>query len=241
MNFTSADGLTLHYERHGDSGPPLVFVHGYTGDITDWQHQIPEFSRTHRLLILDNRGHGRSQAPADGSGFGIERMADDVEALAAHVGFDRYHLLGHSMGGAIVQEIALRSPTKLLSLILEDTTYRFGNHELEFPEKPQPVPPERQEQVLERMSRMTAETLLGAWEALISWPGTETRASGITTPTLVIYGGHDAPALIAGSKRLGELIPESQTHEIAAAAHAPQEEQPEEFNATLGNFLRRVS
>jgi pimeloyl-ACP methyl ester carboxylesterase len=241
MDFMSSDGLTLHYERHGDSGAPLVFVHGYTGDITDWQHQIPEFSRTHRILILDNRGHGRSQAPADGSAFGIDRMADDVEALAAHVGFERYHLLGHSMGGAIVQEIALRSPTKLLSLILEDTSYCFAGHKLEFPEAPQPLPPERQEQVLARMSRMTPETLLAAWQALMSWPGTETRAHRIDLPTLVIYGTHDAPALVAGSKRLGELIPGSQTRSIAEAAHAPQEEQPEQFNAALRAFLRRAS
>ena len=59
-------------------------------------------------------------------------------------------------------------------------------------------------------------------------------------PTLVIYGTHDAPALVAGCKRLGELIPGSQTHAVAEAAHAPQEEQPEDFNATLGDFLRRV-
>ena len=141
MDFTSPDGVRLHYELHGDNGDPLVFVHGFTGDITDWQHQIPDFSRTHRLLVVDNRGHGRSAAPAYESGITIERMADDIEALAARVGFERYHLLGHSMGGAIVQEIALRSPAKLLTLILEDTSYRFSGHKLEIPEAPQPLPP----------------------------------------------------------------------------------------------------
>lgn len=240
MDFTSPDGLTLYYELHGESGAPLVFVHGYTGDITDWQHQIPQFSRDFRILILDNRGHGRSQAPAEAASFSIERMADDVEALAAHVGFERYHLLGHSMGGAIVQEIALRSPDKLLSLILEDSSCRFAGHKLEFPEVPRPLPPDRQEQVLARMSRMLPETLLAGWQALMKWQGTEQRAAHITAPTLVIYGSHDAPALIEGSKRLGELIPNSTTVLINEAAHAPQEERPEEFNAVLGEFLGRA-
>src|SRR5262245_23230794 len=125
MATTAIDGVEIYYEQHGTAGEPLVLVHGFTGDITDWRHQIEEFAPTHRVLALDNRGHGRSAAPSDPTAFGIERMADDVEALAAHAGFDRFHLLGHSMGGTIVQEIALRSPAKLLSLILEDTSFHF--------------------------------------------------------------------------------------------------------------------
>src|SRR5689334_10727057 len=102
------NGVNLYYERHGENGEPLVFVHGYTGDITDWRYQLPVFSKTHQLLILDNRGHGKSEAPPDRSSYSVLQMADDAEALIAHAGFERYHLLGHSMGGAVVQEIALR-------------------------------------------------------------------------------------------------------------------------------------
>ncbi len=240
MDFISPDGLKLHYELHGTSGDPLVFVHGFTGDVTDWRHQIPEFSRTHRLLVLDNRGHGHSQAPADPTAMSIDLMADDVEALAAHVGFERYHLLGHSMGGAVVQEIALRSPAKLLSLILEDTSYRFAGHKVEIPEPPRPLPPKRQEEVMARMSRMTPETLLAGWRALMSWQGTEERAPQITAPALIIYGTCDATALVEGCVRLGELIPKSEMCPIADAAHAPQEERPEEFNAALRQFLERA-
>lgn len=241
MEFVSSDGVTLHYEKHGSSGDPLVFVHGFTGDITDWRHQVPEFSRTHRLLILDNRGHGFSAAPADAASITVERMADDVEALVAHAGFERYHLLGHSMGGAIVQEIALRSPERLLSLILQDTSYRFGGHKLEFPESPRPRSPQRQEQVIERMSRMKPETLMAGWRALMSWQGTEHRAGQITARTLIVYGTHDAPALIEGSRRLGELIPNSEVRTIAETAHSPQEERPEVFNEVLREFLGDLS
>jgi len=241
MDFISSDGVRIHYEIYGSAGEPLVFVHGYTGDITDWRYQIPEFSRTHRLLVLDNRGHGHSDAPVEASAITIERMADDVEALVARVGFERYHLLGHSMGGAIVQEIALRRAEKLLSLILEDTSCRFAGQKVELPEAPRPLPPERQEQVLARMSRMKPETLLAGWQALMSWQGTEERAARIKAKTLVIYGTHDAPAFVAGSRRLGQLIPLSETYAIAEAAHAPQEERPVEFNAILRKFLGKAS
>ena len=57
MPSATINGVDLYYELHGDSGEPLVLVHGYTGDISDWRHQLPEFSRTHRVLVLDLRGH----------------------------------------------------------------------------------------------------------------------------------------------------------------------------------------
>ena len=125
------NGISLYYELHGD-GAPLLLVHGYTGDITDWRFQVAEFSRTHRVLVFDHRGHGRSDAPADRASYTIEQMADDVEAMADRVGFARFHLLGHSMGGAVVQEVALRSPERLLSLTLHDSgnrpAPRAGDH-----------------------------------------------------------------------------------------------------------------
>jgi pimeloyl-ACP methyl ester carboxylesterase len=122
----TVNGLRLYSEIHGDSGQPLVLVHGYCGDISDWRHQVLDFWRTHRVLAMDLRGHGRSEAPIDPSSYTIEQMSRDVEALVDQVGFQRYHLVGHSMGGAIVQEIALRSPQRLLSLTLHDTSFRFA-------------------------------------------------------------------------------------------------------------------
>ena len=74
---------------------------------------------------MDLRGHGRSEAPSDRYSYDVELMSTDVEELIDHAGFERYHLVGHSMGGAIAQEIALRSPQKLLSLTLEDTASKF--------------------------------------------------------------------------------------------------------------------
>ena len=63
MPIASINGVKLNSELHGESGEPLVLVHGYTGDITDWRHQLPAFSPSFRVLIADNRGHGLSEAP----------------------------------------------------------------------------------------------------------------------------------------------------------------------------------
>src|SRR3990172_1066984 len=114
MPTAPVNGVKLHYELHGDTGQPLVLVHGYTGDITDWRHQIPAFSPSFRVLIADNRGHGQSEAPADRSAYSVEQMAADIEALTEQLGLDCFHLLGHSMGGAVVQQIPLNNPHPLL-------------------------------------------------------------------------------------------------------------------------------
>jgi 3-oxoadipate enol-lactonase len=262
MPFANIDDLKLYYERHGDSGEPLVFVHGYTGDISDWRQQISEFSRDYRVLVMDLRGHGLSEAPTDRKVYTIDLMTDDVEALVNHVGFDRYHLLGHSMGGAIVQEIALRSPRRLLSLTLEDTAPRFNlpsddvmlefrakrlylaQNEgmaaaaaLELPWTPPHMPAERLTEVNERLARMSVDAFIAAANALVSWPGAEERLPTIQTPTLVICGDLDAPALVEASRRLAELIPNAKLEVIPESSHSPQWERPELFNRALRRHL----
>ena len=251
----------MYYERHGARGEALVFVHGYTGDVSDWSHQIAGFAPTHRVLVMDHRGHGRSGTPCERNSYTVERMADDVEALADRVGFERYHLIGHSMGGMVAQEIALRSGERLLSLTLEDTAHDFaiGRSELvrglfdarlrlaeeqgmeavaRLPAPPRPPhhPRERFAQEQARLARMAVDGFAGAWQALCRWPGTESRAHAIRTPTLVIHGELDA-MLIPGSRWLAEAIPGARLEVVPEAGHSPQLERPELFNAALARQI----
>jgi pimeloyl-ACP methyl ester carboxylesterase len=267
MPDATINGVLLNYEVHGESGPPLVFVHGYTGDITDWRHQLPVFSQSFQVVAIDNRGHGDSEAPEDRGAYTIGHFADDVESLVDRLGFSSYHLLGHSMGGAVVQEIALRSPQRLLSLTLHDTTddfssaasnqvlrlwrdYRFqvaenqgmeavANMTSPFPPPPH-MPKERLEETRQRLARMSVDAFIGAWHGLESWEGTLERARKINVPTLVIYGGIDTGFLVEGSKRLAANIPGSELAMIPETGHSPQWERPELFNSALGAFLNRV-
>ena len=262
MPFATVNGVRLYYERHGDSGDPLVFVHGYTGDITDWRLQIAEFDRDYRILVMDLRGHGRSEAPTDRRSYTVELMANEVEELAQRVGFPHSHLVGHSMGGAVAQEIALRSPEKLLSLTLEDTAPKFNlpaddamfefrarrlnlaqtegmaaAAALEAPWVPPHMPPERLQEANERLARMSVNAFVGAAHGLVDWQGTVDRLSSILTPTLVIYGNLDAPALVEASRRLAELIPNASLEVIPEASHSPQWERPDLFNRALRRRL----
>lgn len=263
MPHATVNGFEMYYERHGEDGEPLVLVHGYTGDVGDWEHQIAEFSRTHRVLAMDHRGHGRSEGPADRSTYTIEQMSHDIEEIIARAGFERYHLVGHSMGGAVSQEIALRSPGRLMSLTLHDTGPGFDlrsdvvkayfaqrlrtaeEHGMAaLAEVPSPFPdppnmtPERRAYEKRRMAAMSVHGFAGAWEALNSWTGTRDRAHQIAAPTMVIYG--DLDVMVAkGMEFLARTIPGAHRVVVSGAGHSPQFEKPSEFNAALRAHLSR--
>ena len=268
MPYARINGVKLYYELHGESGEALVLVHGYTGYIKDWRRQLPAFSDSYRVLIVDNRGHGRSEAPDDRSTYTVEQIAADVRALVDEMGFERFHLLGHSMGGAVAQELALESPERLLSLTLHDTSDVFANAfanpnvrlwseyrfrvaqeqgmaalaQLTSPFPPPPhMPAERLEETRERLSRMSVDAFIGAWEGLSAWPGTRDRANSIEAPALVVWGDLDSQFIIDGSQRLSRSISRSEVAIVPESGHSPQYERPELFNAALGAFLSRIS
>jgi 3-oxoadipate enol-lactonase/4-carboxymuconolactone decarboxylase len=167
------------------------------------------------------------------------------------------------MGGGIVQEIALRSPRRLLSLTLHNTSCKFALGgdpvmeewrekrlaladtegmaavaELPAPVEPPPhLPTERLEEVKLRLSKMSADSFIGAWQGLLDWEGTIHRAQKISVPTLIIYGDLDIPGLIKGSLKLAELIPGARVAVIPETAHQPQWERPELFNRALRDHL----
>jgi len=263
MPHAQINGFSMYYERHGDAGEPIVLVHGYTGDVGDWPDQIAEFSKTHRVLAMDHRGHGSSEGPADRASYTITQMADDVEALVEHAGFGRYHLVGHSMGGAVAQEIALRSAQRLITLTLFGTGADFRlnrsttvtkwmearNSLAEergmeavvassppFPDPPH-MPPGRHEYERARMLRMPVAGLGGGWHALTTWPGAADRVRQITTPALIMSGELDRA--VKGATYLAGQIAGATLLIIPEAGHNPQWERPEIFNAALREHISR--
>lgn len=112
----------LYYEVAGNSGPPVLLVQGVGVTGEAWRRQVDCLSRSCRTLILDNRGIGRSQ-PCSGE-ISIQSMARDARALLDEVGWESAHLVGHSMGGLIVQQMAIDAPQRVLSLALVCTFSR---------------------------------------------------------------------------------------------------------------------
>jgi len=118
MPTTKVGDINIYYEVHGE-GEPLLLIMGLGADVTGWLFQTSEFSKEYRVIVFDNRGVGRTDAPD--SPYSIEMMADDAAGLLYALGIEKAHIIGLSMGGMIAQELALKYPQRVKSLILATT------------------------------------------------------------------------------------------------------------------------
>ena len=110
--------VDLYYEVRG-VGTPLMLVAGLAADSSYWLPVVDALAAKYRVILLDNRGSGRT-APLDAAS-GIGTMADDCIALVRHLGLPKVHFAGHSMGGMIVQECAIRRPDLVDRIVLAAT------------------------------------------------------------------------------------------------------------------------
>lgn len=122
MPKAAVNGIELAYEVYGE-GPPLVLAHGWAASKEMWAGQIGAFSEHYRVIVYDMRGHGESSAPhEDDAGYTLEAFVADQWALLTHLGIERAHIGGLSMGGMIAMRFALTHPGRVRSLLLCDTS-----------------------------------------------------------------------------------------------------------------------
>ena len=150
MPEVAVNGTTIWYQRDG-VGPPCLVLHGGLGvDHTLYRRSLQPLAPRLELVFVDHRGNGRSGRPPVET-ITIEQLADDAAATARALGFERALVFGHSYGGFIAQELALRHPTLVRALMLIDTTPgQLGAEESEDDYRGPPPPPE----MIELLSRL---------------------------------------------------------------------------------------
>jgi pimeloyl-ACP methyl ester carboxylesterase len=117
--------VRLFYTIEGE-GEPLLLVHGWGCDSTDWIYQIPDFARDHRVIAVDNRGHGRSGGR---TGLRPQVFASDLAALLDALATGPVVALGHSLGGSIATALAVEHPELVRGLVIIDPAYGVGEQE----------------------------------------------------------------------------------------------------------------
>jgi pimeloyl-ACP methyl ester carboxylesterase len=257
MAFARLHDLNIHYQRHG-GGEALVLLHGLGSSSYDWEFQVPAFSRHFHVIAPCLRGFGDSDKPP--GPYSISQYANDVVALLDHLGIERCHVLGFSMGGAIAFQLAVDQPNRLDSLIVVNSQPSF---ELDHWRKhlmvitrvgmasvlgmermtryvakrlfPRPEQKALRDRMLERQAKNQKSCYLAALQALAGW-SVKDRIQQIFVPTLVIAGEHDYSPLEEKRGYVG-LIPNARLEVIKGARHGALFEKPDEVNRTVLDFL----
>jgi pimeloyl-ACP methyl ester carboxylesterase len=116
------DGIRLYYEETG-SGTPVIFVHEFAGDCRSWEPQMRQFGQRYRCIAFNARGYPPSGVPENPASYSQSRAADDIGSLLDHLGIDRAHVVGLSMGGFATLHFGFRHATRALSLCVAGCGY----------------------------------------------------------------------------------------------------------------------
>ncbi|MEX2237703.1 MAG: alpha/beta hydrolase [Dehalococcoidia bacterium] len=254
------DKLIMYYEKHG-AGDSLVLITGLGSNATIWFRQVPALSEHYQLLTFDNRGSGRTAKPQ--YEYRISEMAYDTRHLMDAVAMEPAHVFGFSMGGMIAQELAIRYPDSVKSLVLGCTF--SGGQEMVGYRRPAGPGVESFEESMEASWRLlySEEFIAGNKDMLmerartlaelrpepefferqvgaITRHDTFDRLPQIKVPTLIITGDADLLMPARNSTILHERIPNSELVTIAGAGHYFFIEKAEETNAHILRFLHSV-
>jgi len=128
---TSADGTAINYYEHGQEGPVLVFVHGWSCDASYWREQVEYFKHKYHMVLIDLAGHGRSGSEREN--YTMEAFGKDVKAVVESIGAEKVILIGHSMGALVIAEAARFMPEKVIGLVavddLQNVEYPLGEEQ----------------------------------------------------------------------------------------------------------------
>ena len=116
--WVTIDGLSFHYRDWGGSGQPVLLLHGLASTCHIWDMVAPLLAQDHAVIALDQRGHGKSAKP--GHGFDFASVTQDVLGVINHLGRSAPVVVGHSWGGSVALELAVRAPESLKGMAWVD-------------------------------------------------------------------------------------------------------------------------
>jgi len=258
---TEANGIRMRYETQGRDGAPWVtLVTGIANDLGMWDGQMAALAPDFRILRYDLRGHGGTQAA--GEDYSIEMLSADLVALWDALDIQRTHLAGLGLGGAIIQNVAIDHPDRLISLApcccrarmvpdfalmwhkLIETVRQEGIEPIVeptaqrwFSDEFKAANPAVLDGVRQMIRSTSVEGYLGCVSAFLKLD-IEDRLHRTRTPTLYVSGEQDCiggpPALMQG---LAEKVPGARHVSVPGAAHIANLQNPGGFNAVLSGFL----
>jgi 3-oxoadipate enol-lactonase len=253
----------LHWESTG-SGEPVLLIMGLGLSGGAWWRTVPVLARHLRVITFDNRGVGRSGG--SGPSFTTEAMADDAVSVLDAAGLERAHIYGFSLGGMVAQQLALRHPGRVRSLVLGAThaggrrAVRPEPEVIEFFRRRPSMPAEEaaaasipfnygprtrrehKDRIAEDIERRLAHPFpkrayqAQLWAAALH--NTHARLKRIAARTLVVHGLKDRVVPVGNAKILANGIPGAELLVLEECGHLYPTEQPQVDEAIAGFLLR---
>lgn len=262
MPFFSHNGAELYYELHG-SGPALLMLAGLASDCQSWLPVLADLEQQFSLILMDNRGVGRS---SQGCEISIELMADDAMALLTRLGLEKVNLLGHSMGGMVALQCAVRYPQLVEKLALVATaSHNSARNNRLFADWASAREGDADQAAWFRaifawifrdvffedsqcVDDVVKSLLCYAWpqtaqgfrkqvQAIAAFDGT-CLLPLVALPTLVVAGEQDILMPLKASGALVEGIRGAQLSVIEQSAHSLCMEQPDQFVRVVASFFK---
>jgi pimeloyl-ACP methyl ester carboxylesterase len=261
MAFAELGGVRLFYTDEGAGAPVMLFVHGYSCDSHDWSWQLPHFTRAHRVVAVDLRGHGRSSVPDHG--YAATDFAGDLAALLDQLGVERVVAVGHSLGGVIVSTLAVEHPDRVQALVAVDPAYLLPDEsgpmlaalqdaldagdpaavmqEVLAEPAAAALPDALRTWHLRRIAGVPAHVLREAYAGQIAGPAL--RSTGVqylarrSCPVLAFYA---SPAQATAE---AEVLSDPRSRVVAweGSGHWLHQERPAEFNALVDGWLESLA
>jgi 3-oxoadipate enol-lactonase len=245
----------LYYELEGN-GPPLVLVHSLGTSTALWRDAIAHWKRTHTVLAMDARGHGRS---SNNGGVTIEAIARDLGALVDHLQLGTIDLVGISMGGLIAAHFYTQMPHRVRRIVLADTFAKMPEGEKRTALlKEKLASMDMVEFGNEYADQTLLNTSVAAWhDQLAAWVANTSKAAYIQTveslfsqtaaplmariaiPALVVIGDQDQRTPLALTQEIVGLVPGATLEIIPRAAHLANLDNPTAFHQVVDQFLQR--
>jgi 3-oxoadipate enol-lactonase len=259
-----AGDLDIWTEQVGE-GPDILLIGGLGDTVESWQFQLDGLQDRYRLTAFDNRGAGRTAMPE--GPVSVEAMADDAAGVLRGLEVSSAHVAGFSGGSIIAQELAIRHPDLVRSLVLQSTWSvpdpYLRSWGLFVRGLAEVAPSERAflewfflwiytprahndgtvaqiiDEVLAFPHKQTTEDLQRFLDAFLEHDTTE-RLPGIDAPTLVLAGGRDTTSRPELCRAVAELIPGARFEVMEEEAHQPFQEVPDEWNTRVDAFWREI-
>jgi 3-oxoadipate enol-lactonase len=259
---TAPDGRTsLYFESTGE-GDPVLLIMGLGLSGGAWWRTVPVLSRRLRVITFDNRGVGQSRAFS--YAYTTEALADDAVSVLDELGLDRVHVYGISLGGMVAQQVALRHPARVRSLVLGATTaggpraIRADEEVMTFFRRRLQMRGEEaarasipfnygprcrtehferiEEDIAQRLAHPFAERAYRAQMFAAGLHNSYGRLPSIAAPTLVVHGRHDRIIPVANAEVIAERIPGARLQILEESGHLYATEEPEVDDA-IAAFL----